>query len=80
MGNTLKVTDWRQLKQGDIILVEGKPREVVNIECHHIDDKHDPFVIAVNPHDDLEVWQGAGYRTGWFNTNKHHWEFVSRPS
>lgn len=34
----MKITDWRELENGDIILVEGKERRVYDTEFKYEDD------------------------------------------
>lgn len=80
MGKKLAITDWRKLRNGDIILVEGKERMVVDIENINVSE-NDHYVIKLNlaQCDDLCVWSIWTGKTGWFNTELHPWTFVRRP-
>jgi hypothetical protein len=80
MSKKLAITDWRKLQQGDIILVEGKERMVVDIEDSGTTE-FDIYPIKLNKAQctDLYVWSHNPGETGWFNTIVHPWTFVRRP-
>ncbi len=68
---------WIDLEAGDVILVEGKERVVVDIEftdAYGTEDE-DPYVIELKAKQACDL--DTQYDT-WFNTIKHPWTFVRK--
>lgn len=73
----MKITDWRELENGDIILVEGKERRVYDTAFKDEDDfwEDAPYVIELHPED----CEGLNLQNDtWFNTKLHPWVYVRR--